>query len=877
VWPVLALVLGLPLLVAATVTSIGLVGRPFPGFLLMLDAVVPTVSGYDWPADRGALFHSRVVALDGSPVSGSMDVYRRVAALPPGSAVTYTFEKAGTTFQRTLPTRTFGIIDFLQVYAVLLVIGALSLGVGVVVGFLQPATTQARVYLLLSFVGCVYTSTAIFLHRTEPPWLTPVYFAAECLFPATLVHLALVFPARVALPGLWQRVAVVAPYAISAALTVAVLAGISQRPPVLGAVHLAYLYTGFSFAVFFGTLGFRYRRSTDARVQRRILALFPSVVLGGSLTAFAFVNNAFAGGSFPLQLGLLFVPAFYLSVAYAIVRHDLFDIDRVVRQSFVYGILSLVVLVAYAAVLVVPVRLVPAFAGEGQLALGMAFAFVLAFVFDPLKQLIQRTVDRAFYRTRLDDRATISDLSAALTTLLDLPHIVSRVTHVVTDTLHLDSTAIALRGDESHPPVVWVLRHDAGLRQGPASPALDAVTAALDDAPESRDPEVIVERIQDPTRRDAVRTLLAELGARLVLPLVVRGRTIGMLALGRKRSGHFFGSADVDLLRTLANQTAIALHNAHAYEALQALTRDLDIKVRERTAQVHASNAELSRAYEELKAAQSQLVQSEKMASLGQLVAGVAHELNNPASFVHGGLANLHDFVQRLLTVLAAYEQVEPADPAERARLARLRETARLDYVLAQAPDLLRIMSEGSERIKRIVDDLRVFARADRGERGATDVPAGIESTLRLLAHRVAKGHVAVRTEAAPVPPVHANPAQLNQVWMNVLGNAIDAVDGRVDPTITIHVGRVMSANEPDGGQRPWVEARVRDNGFGIPAELVPRIFEPFFTTKPVGRGTGLGLSIAFSVVKGHGGTIQVDSTLGEGTTVTVRLPADGR
>jgi signal transduction histidine kinase len=369
-------------------------------------------------------------------------------------------------------------------------------------------------------------------------------------------------------------------------------------------------------------------------------------------------------------------------------------------------------------------------------------------------------------------------------------------------------------------------------------------------------------RLTPPARRALERR-----GAALALPLFVGDRTIGVLLLGARRSGRPFDFDDVGLLRTVAHQAAMALYNARAYEELAALTRDLDARVRQRTDELHASNDRLSVAYTELQRAQAKLVHSEKMSSLGQLVAGVAHELNNPASFVYGSLTNLTEYVEAFVAVIQAYEHA----PLEAQRI-ELRRRYRLDYLVTEAPELLRICAEGSERIKNIVADLKAFARPGGSERVATDLREGIESTLRLLQHRLGAGGITVVRDYREIPRIQAAAGELNQVWMNLLSNAADAVEGR--PGAQLHVATRPSSSSAD---RRQIEIEIRDNGPGIDARHLPHIFEPFFTTKPVGQGTGLGLSIAYGAVKDHGGEITVVSTRELGTVFTVRLPIDGR
>jgi signal transduction histidine kinase len=277
------------------------------------------------------------------------------------------------------------------------------------------------------------------------------------------------------------------------------------------------------------------------------------------------------------------------------------------------------------------------------------------------------------------------------------------------------------------------------------------------------------------------------------------------------------------------------------------------------------------------------------MASLGQLVGGVAHELNNPASFVHGSLGNLAEYVGRFVELVKAYRAVPVRDEEARARFESLARTFNLEYLVREVPGLLRVCFEGSERIKRLVDDLQLFARAERGDRLPTDLREGLKSTLSILGLRFKQAGVRLETDLQAVPRIEANPAQLNQVWINLLNNAIDALDGRAEGVVRVGLRALPKADlrrdlEPGraraGGHRAlddavgvFLEVEIADNGCGIAARELPRIFDPFFTTKPIGSGVGLGLSIVYSIVKSHSGTVTAFSTEGLGTRLVVQLP----
>ncbi len=293
---------------------------------------------------------------------------------------------------------------------------------------------------------------------------------------------------------------------------------------------------------------------------------------------------------------------------------------------------------------------------------------------------------------------------------------------------------------------------------------------------------------------------------------------------------------------------------AHAYDEARRLASDL-----EKTA------ASDRRANQELRKAQGQLVQSEKLAALGQMVAGVAHEINNPLSFVINNLAVLQRDVPILRELLAMYEEATDA-PAERraAILERVRERGAqvdLPYMLRNIEGLLGRSRDGLTRIQQIVKDLRDFARLDESELHEADLNAGITSTLNIARGRAVKKNVRINADLSPLPPVTCYAAKVNQVVLNLVANAIDACGERGMVT-------VLSRAVPEG-----VEIEVIDDGPGLPSEIRDKIFDPFFTTKPPGQGTGLGLSISHGIVQDHGGRIDVESTPGHGACFRIILP----
>jgi len=265
-----------------------------------------------------------------------------------------------------------------------------------------------------------------------------------------------------------------------------------------------------------------------------------------------------------------------------------------------------------------------------------------------------------------------------------------------------------------------------------------------------------------------------------------------------------------------------------------------------------------------LSAAQEQLVQSEKLASIGQLAAGVAHEINNPVGYIFSNIGTLEKYLVSVFRMLEAYEECETqlAGTPAAERLAALRAEVELEYLKEDIPTLMNETREGVERVRKIVQDLKDFSHVDaRRAWEWTDLHKGIDSTLNIVNNEI-KYKADVVKEYGVLPEVLCLPSELNQVFMNLLVNAAHAIT-KERGTLVVRSGTA--------GAEVWVE--VEDDGCGIAGENLKRIFDPFFTTKPVGKGTGLGLSLSYGIVKKHGGRIEVDSEVGRGTRFRVTIP----
>jgi signal transduction histidine kinase len=704
------------------------------------------------------------------------------------------------------------------------IVGAIYLAIGVGVWWLKRDRPES--WALLLFCGVVAAQLFLAAPNLAVGWVLNLITVP--FIGATAFHLFTSYPME---PGWIVRhpeIRVV-PYGLAT-----LVAAFGVLEPYLGvpaevAAPLATFFTVIVSLLCIGILFYqRWNRRRDVAVDRSDVML-----AGGALSFLPVIGllmvHYFFGTPFPWHVALLGFFMFPAAVGYGIVRQQLFEIRMVAKSSAAYGVATLAITGIFAFLITFTDALVGRFHINAQSpVVPVAFLFFAILLFNPLRVRMQRLVDGFFDRDRVAYRVAVREISEAMVSMLSVKEIVDRILVAVTDTMGVEGAMVLLLDDKEE-----VLRPEASR----GSWDEEAVSATLrSDHPLCR--QLWMRRTSlsrgdfdeegDPEIREACRDVFDLLDAELLVPILFGVDLLGVIAVGRKLSGERLGVDERQLLRTLSNQSSIAIENARAFDEIAKLNETLEGRVEGRT--------------RELRETQAQLVQSEKMRSLGQLVAGVAHELNNPIGFVHANLQLLDEYVEKLM------QPGLDAGSRERTREAIAK--------------LLTRSREGTERVKQIVEDLRTFSRTDQAELQEISINDELDRTLTLIEPRLRDG-IHVLREFGRVPPVRCFAGQLNQVFMNLLMNACDALDGKGEVAVRTRA--------IDGG----VRIEIEDDGPGMSAEVKGRIFEPFFTTKDVGKGTGLGLSISHGIIDRHGGSMWVESEQKRGTTFVIELPLE--
>ncbi len=816
--------LGIVLALAALRRPADQLDHPLDSNLIGGTALVSAVAEHTAAAD--VALGDQIVAVNGEPYAWAL--FRGTGWLEPGRPNSYLLERRDgeryTLELAPVPATAHVTHATVLFQAALVLVAMIYLVTGGAVWWLKPGRAEAWALTLFCSVMAVQLATTIPTNHIA--WAWPRMAINLPLIGATTFHLFTTYPIEPDWIVRHRRLQFV-PY--GAALGLAAIS-LLERPlgllPGCGAI-LSMVFTLGIFAASLGILGVERRRHREGVLRDHADVMFWGALMSFAPVCAVLMAQYLLETPYPYYLALLWVFIFPVAVGYGVVRKQLFEIRSVAKSSATYGAATLAITAVFALLITFADAAVSSLDFDSRW-FQVSFLFLAILLFNPLRNRMQELVDRVFDRDRATYRVAVREISEAMVSMLSLSEIADRILVALTDTMGVERAMVLLvdddgrvlrpmasRGDWHKAALATEIPSDHPIWKHMWMRREELARVDFDDEP-------------DLENREACRDVFDTLEVELLVPILYGVDLLGVIAVGRKLSGDRLAGDDRLLLRTLANQSSIAIENAKAFDEIAKLNETLEARVEERT--------------RELRETQSQLMQAEKMKSLGQLVAGVAHELNNPIGFVHANLQLLDEYVKKLIEGQRTETDTERVQESINKLLSRSR--------------------EGTERVKKIVQDLRTFSRMDQADLQEADLHEEIDRTLALMEPRF-KNRIEIERDYGDIPNVRCFAGQLNQVFLNLLMNACDAIEDE---------GRIRIATRPG---EEGVQLEFHDDGPGIPAEAVSRIFDPFFTTKPVGVGTGLGLSLSHGIVERHGGRITVESAPGEGTRFVIDLPLD--
>lgn len=794
------------------------VGQPFAGFFVWENRFVPAVGLPSWSgAASGLEYHSWIEAVEGRHLSSVGDIEAAVAAKPVGEGITYTATRGNASRQVEVPTETFSLAHFVVSTGVFLFDSVVLLLLAATMLYVGAGDAGARAVAWFALAQSLYLATSIDLFG--PYHFREMYFFFAGLTPTTTLFMISRFPVERHRPR-WEDP--VLALALAGSMAFGVLSNIwfeGNRDGLLSLDRLVHLSMAAGALVAFAFFTRHFFRARSEAVRRRCQVVLLAS-LGGFLPTMVFLLAFYAGGV-SLPFNFLAVPfvLFPLGIGYAVGKHDLFDVDTIVKRTIVYATLSGAVFAAYSvAINAFDLLFENATPVASRLAEGAVIVTLLV-LFDPSRRRLQETVNRLYDRRRWVYRDVVRSAVRAFATILDLEHLVPSVLGLVDDSVQPVFARIysieaggppRLRGELVHPPgeqaairTVDDVREDATLASlAVAAAAREVVTT--NDIGEAGRVAGEAGASAGSVATGAISAAAAQLaaaGGEVALGLALEGKPTGLLLVGPRRAGGLYTREDLDLLRTIAGQLAVAMQNAESYRTIDTLNRDLAGK-----------NIALEGALEELRETQDELVIKERLAAVGELAGAVAHTIRNP-------LAGMRATAQQASIELADHPVTELVDAFVRetdrlsARIDALLNFSRPFHVAAKPDSLADVARRAAQQVE---------GRAR--QRGVTIDESGIEGEA----------------------PALVDPDLFEQLTVELIANAVDATpDGGC-----VH----LAAGRRDGAS--FLE--VRDEGAGIRDDQRERMFKMFFTTKA--KGTGIGLATVKKIADAHGATIEADN-----------------
>jgi len=556
------------------------------------------------------------------------------------------------------------------------------------------------------------------------------------------------------------------------------------------------------------------------------LGLSAVLILLNSLPVSGF--NVYPLGNFS------FIPGMFLAAG--VLKYDLLDVDEVIKRGTIYFLLTGTLTLIYVLIIYLFSILFIGYSDVNSLILSLVLSLLIVLLFNPMNVRIRRFVDNLLYRGRFDYQKTLREISDVMTSALRVQEIIDHLTGSLSKALRVQSTAILLYESEKESLELYSGERDPLGRRKTITIEKSLPVAGFFEKQREIISRSASERIDFPgDEKRRIHDIFRLSRAVVLMPMISKERLTGIIALGEKKSGRLFVQEDIEFIMTIANQSAVALENARSYERIEYINLELEEKVKNRT-------ADLVKALEEKERTQKQLIRSESLAAIGQLVAGTAHELNNP-------IASASSLIETTLETLS-----EGAEKNEER-----------DEVIEDLAFSLKELTRASNIVKSLLG----LSRQTQTYVEPVNMNTVLDDALRVLYNQYKYNDIEIEKKYDEnLPDIEGNFANLGQVFINIIKNALQVLPDEG--------GRIVLTTK-DMKKNGTVVIECQDGGRGIPEDVIGDIFKPFFTTKKPGEGTGLGLYIAYEVVKRHDGDIYVRSTLGEGSVFTVELPCTRR